>query len=488
MNVGLNIKTFEDLEQIKKAFQASVESHQYRLLICSGTGCTSANCTAVKETLTKTLAENGLTDKVMISSTGCRGSCNLGPLMEVLPDEVLYTKLVPEDIPALVATHFINGKVFTEKTYFDIKLQSRVPNIKDIEFYKKQRRIVLKNCGMVDCHSIEDYISKDGYYALYKVVTSMTPESVIHQIKLSGLRGRGGAGFPTWLKWESGMKAHGEGKYIICNGDEGDPGAFMDRSVIESVPHSVLEGMMIGGYAIGATKGYAYIRAEYNLAVERFDTAIRSAREAGILGNNIFGSGFNFDIEIRIGAGAFVCGEETALMASIEGERGEPKQKPPFPFQKGLFGRPTIINNVETFANVPPIILNGGEWFAGYGTQNSKGTKVFALAGDINNTGLIEVPMGATLGDIIFDIGGGIPKNKPFKAAQIGGPSGGCITSQFLNIPVDYDTLAKLGTIMGSGGLIAMDEDSCMVDMARFFMDFVQEESCGKCVPCRLGT
>jgi NADH-quinone oxidoreductase subunit F len=488
MSVGLNIKTIEDLEKVKKTFQASVDRYQYRLLVCSGTGCTSANCVAVKEALIKTLEEKGLTDKVMLSTTGCRGSCNLGPLMEVLPDEVLYTKLEPKDIPALVNSHFINGKVLTEKTYFDILLQKRVPNIKDIEFYKKQHRIALKNCGMVDCHSIEDYISKDGYRALYKVVTAMSPEGVINEMKLAGLRGRGGAGFPTWIKWETGMKARGAEKYIICNGDEGDPGAFMDRSVIESVPHSVVEGMMIGGYTIGATKGYAYIRAEYELAVERFDTAIRTAREAGILGNNIFGSGFNFDIEIRIGAGAFVCGEETALMASIEGERGEPRQKPPFPFQKGLFGKPTIINNVETFANVSPIILNGGEWFASYGTQNSKGTKVFALAGDINNTGLIEVPMGTTLGEIIFDIGGGIPKNKLFKAAQTGGPSGGCITSQYLNTPVDYDSLAKLGTIMGSGGLITMDEDSCMVDMARFFMDFVQDESCGKCVPCRLGT
>jgi len=306
MSVGLNIKTIEDLEKVKKTFQASVDRYQYRLLVCSGTGCTSANCVAVKEALIKTLEEKGLTDKVMLSTTGCRGSCNLGPLMEVLPDEVLYTKLEPKDIPALVNSHFINGKVLTEKTYFDILLQKRVPNIKDIEFYKKQHRIALKNCGMVDCHSIEDYISKDGYRALYKVVTAMSPEGVINEMKLAGLRGRGGAGFPTWIKWETGMKARGAEKYIICNGDEGDPGAFMDRSVIESVPHSVVEGMMIGGYTIGATKGYAYIRAEYELAVERFDTAIRTAREAGILGNNIFGSGFNFDIEIRIGAGAFV--------------------------------------------------------------------------------------------------------------------------------------------------------------------------------------
>ncbi|HEX3045624.1 MAG TPA: NAD(P)-binding protein [Bacillota bacterium] len=488
MSVELTVKTIEDLDRIKQSFKENVQKYKYRALVCSGTGCTSANCAAVKEALIKALAEHNMTDQVMITITGCRGSCNLGPLMEILPDEVLYTKLVPEDIPALVKAHFINGEVLQEKTYFDMILQKRVPNIKDIDFYKKQERIVLKNCGMVDCNSIEDYISKDGYKAAYKALTQMSREDVVYQMTVSGLRGRGGAGFPTGLKWETGMKAKGTEKYIICNGDEGDPGAFMDRSVIESVPHSVVEGMIIGGYAIGANKGYAYIRAEYDLAVERFNTAINTAREKGILGKNIFGSGFDFDIEVRIGAGAFVCGEETALMASIEGERGEPRQKPPFPFQKGLFGKPTIINNVETFANVPPIILNGGHWFAGYGTQGSKGTKVFALAGDIINTGLIEVPMGATLGEIIFGIGGGIPKNKAFKAAQTGGPSGGCITSEYLNTPVDYDSLTKLGTIMGSGGLITMDEDTCMVDMARFFMEFVQEESCGKCVPCRLGT
>lgn len=488
MSAGLRIRTAEDLDSIKNTFDRKVSGYKYRVLICSGTGCTSANCVAVREALVKSLEENGLADNVMISITGCRGSCNLGPLMEVLPDEVLYTKLVPADIPSLVASHFIKGETVTDKTYYDINLQKRVTNIKDIDFYRKQERIVLKNCGMVECNSIEDYISKGGYRAAYKVLTSMSQADVVNEIKASGLRGRGGAGFPTGVKWETGMNAPGKDKYIICNGDEGDPGAFMDRSVIESVPHSVVEGMLIGGYAIGANKGYAYIRAEYDLAVDRFNTAIETARSSGILGKDIFGSGFDFDIEIRIGAGAFVCGEETALMASIEGERGEPRQKPPFPFQKGLFGKPTIINNVETFANIPPIILKGGEWFASYGTQGSKGTKVFALAGDINNTGLIEVPMGASLGDIIFDIGGGIPKNKAFKAAQTGGPSGGCITRECLNTQVDYESLKKLGAIMGSGGLITMDEDTCMVDMARYFMEFVQDESCGKCVPCRLGT
>jgi NADH-quinone oxidoreductase subunit F len=488
MKTVLKIRTLNDLENVKKLFNETVDQYKYRVLICSGTGCTSANCAAVKEALIKTLEENNISDKVFISTTGCRGSCNLGPLMEVLPDEVLYTKLVPTDMPAIVASHFMKGNVVEDKTYFDVALQKRVSNIKDIEFYKKQERIVLKNCGKVDCNSIEDYISKDGYLAIHKVVTGMSRDLVINEMKASGLRGRGGAGFPTGVKWEAGSKSPGDEKYIICNGDEGDPGAFMDRSVLESVPHSVIEGMMIGGYAIGASKGYAYIRAEYDLAVERFNTAINTAREAGILGKDIFGSGFNFDIEIRIGAGAFVCGEETALIASIEGERGEPRQRPPFPFQKGLFGKPTIINNVETFANVSPIILHGSEWFAHYGTQDSKGTKVFALAGDINNTGLIEVPMGATLGEIVFDIGGGIPKNKAFKAAQTGGPSGGCLTKDHLNAKVDYESLSKLGAIMGSGGLITMDEDTCMVDMARFFMEFVQDESCGKCLPCRLGT
>jgi len=484
----MKVKTIENLDTIKKSFKENVDQYKYRALVCSGTGCTSANCAAVKESLMKALEENNLTEQVMVTTTGCRGSCNLGPLMEVMPDEVLYTQLSPTDIPELVASHFINGKVYEEKTYFDIALQKRVSNINEIEFYKKQTRIALKNCGMMDCNSIEDYIFNDGYYALHKVLTAMSSLDVINEITESGLRGRGGGGFPTGIKWASGYKAEGKEKYIVCNGDEGDPGAFMDRSVIESVPHSAIEGMIIGGYAIGATKGYAYIRAEYELAVERFGNAVNEARQAGILGKNIFGSGFDFDIEIRIGAGAFVCGEETALINSVEGKRGEPRQKPPFPFQRGLFDKPTIINNVETFANVPKIILNGAEWFKSFGTENSKGTKVFALAGNINNTGLVEVPMGVTLGEIIFDIGGGVGKNKAYKAAQTGGPSGGCITKEYLNTPIDYESLAKLGAIVGSGGLIIMDEDTCMVDMARFFMDFVQDESCGKCVACRLGT
>jgi NADH-quinone oxidoreductase subunit F len=485
---NITVKTLDDLKNVKQNFLNEISKYKYRVLLCSGTGCTSANCAAVKEAMIKALEEYNLTDQVLISITGCRGSCALGPLMEVMPDEVLYTKLEPSDMANIVQSHFINGRVVEEKTYYDVLLQKTIPKVNDINFYNKQERIVLKNCGMVDCHSIEDYISKDGYTALHKVLTSMSPEDVCQEVKISGLKGRGGAGFPTGVKWEAAYKMESDEKYIVCNCDEGDPGAFMDRSVLESVPHSVVEGMIIGGYAIGARKGYAYIRAEYDLAVERFSTAIKTARAIGILGKDIFGSGFDFDIEVRIGAGAFVCGEETALMASIEGERGEPRQKPPFPFQKGLFGKPTIINNVETLANVPPIINNGGAWFAGFGTENSRGTKVFALAGDIVNTGLIEVPMGLSLGEIIFDIGGGIPKNKKFKAAQTGGPSGGCITKEKLNTPVDYDSLAALGTIMGSGGLISMDDDTCMVDMARFFMEFVQDESCGKCVPCRVGT
>lgn len=485
---NITVKTLDDLKNVKQNFLNEISKYKYRVLLCSGTGCTSANCAAVKEAMIKALEEYNLTDQVLISITGCRGSCALGPLMEVMPDEVLYTKLEPSDMANIVQSHFINGRVVEEKTYYDVLLQKTIPKVNDINFYNKQERIVLKNCGMVDCHSIEDYISKDGYTALHKVLTSMSPEDVCQEVKISGLKGRGGAGFPTGVKWEAANKMQVDEKYIVCNCDEGDPGAFMDRSVLESVPHSVVEGMIIGGYAIGAQKGYAYIRAEYDLAVERFNTAISTARAIGILGKDIFGSGFDFDIEVRIGAGAFVCGEETALMASIEGERGEPRQKPPFPFQKGLFGKPTIINNVETLANVPPIINNGGAWFAGFGTENSRGTKVFALAGDIVNTGLIEVPMGLSLGEIIFDIGGGIPKNKKFKAAQTGGPSGGCITKEKLNTPVDYDSLAALGTIMGSGGLISMDDDTCMVDMARFFMEFVQDESCGKCVPCRVGT
>ena len=388
----------------------------------------------------------------------------------------------------MVKSHIINGQILLENTYYDYSLQKHVPKIDDIEFFKAQIKIALRNCGMMEYSSIGAYIARDGYMAIAQAVTGKTGWDVVEEIKKSGLRGRGGAGFPTGIKWEAGYKAQSDQKYIVCNADEGDPGAFMDRSIIEGDPHTVIEGMMLGGYAIGAGMGYVYIRAEYPIAVDRLSVAIEEARSCGLLGSKIFGTDFSFDLEIRIGAGAFVCGEETALMSSIEGCRGEPKQKPPFPFQKGLFGQPTIINNVETFANVPAIILKGSDWYTQFGTETSKGTKVFALAGNVVNTGIIEVPIGMPLGDILFKIGGGMMDNKKFKAAQIGGPSGGCITSENLNTPTDYDTLVKLGAIMGSGGLIVMNEDTCMVDTARFFMDFIQDESCGKCVPCRVGT
>ncbi|MGE5582086.1 MAG: NADH-ubiquinone oxidoreductase-F iron-sulfur binding region domain-containing protein [Bacillota bacterium] len=488
MSQGLQVKNQEDLVRIKNEHLKQMANYKYRILVCSGAGCISSNCHAVKDALLKSLQDSNLAEQVLITETGCIGTCDLGPVMIVMPDEVLYTKLQPSDVPSIVYTHLLSNKIKTDKTYLDRKTGQRVPHLKDIRFFKDQVKIALRNCGAIDYASLPEYISREGYQAIAKVLKEMSPETVVAEMKKSGLRGRGGGGFPTGLKWEAGLKAAGDEKFIVCNADEGDPGAFMDRSILEGDPHSVIEGMMIAGYAIGASRGFVYVRAEYPLAVERLSAAIQKSREAGLLGANIMGSGFSFDIEIRIGAGAFVCGEETALMASIEGERGEPRQKPPFPFQRGLFAKPTIINNVETFANAPAIILKGADWFTQFGTANSKGTKVFALAGDISNTGIVEVPLGVTLGEIIFNIGGGIPKKKEFKAAQTGGPSGGCITREYLNTPIDYDSLVKLGTIMGSGGLITMDEDTCMVDMARFFMEFVQDESCGKCVPCRLGT
>lgn len=481
------IKSIEDLERIKTEFKEENDKYKYTVLVCGGAGCISSNCYDIKDALIKSIAENNLTEDVFVSETGCMGTCDIGPVMLVKPGDVFYTKLNVSDIPEIVTSHFINGEIKLDKTYYDFKEGRYIPYLYDINYFKQQVKIALKNCGSINYAFIEEYIANNGYIALAKTL-HMSPKDVVKEVKESGLRGRGGGGFPTGIKWEAGLNAPGEVKYIVCNADEGDPGAFMDRSILEGDPHCVIEGMMIGGYAIGAKKGYVYVRAEYPLAVERLQNAIVQARNRGILGENILGSKFNFNIEIRIGAGAFVCGEETALMASIEGRRGEPTQKPPFPFEKGLFEKPTIINNVETFANVPTIILNGSKWFENFGTNGSKGTKVFALAGDINNSGIVEVPMGVTLGNILFDIGGGIPKKKKFKAAQTGGPSGGCITKEFLNTKIDYDNLKKLGAIMGSGGLISMDEDTCMVDMARFFMEFVQEESCGKCVPCRLGT
>ncbi len=478
----------EDLEQIKSKYNKSMSGYDYEALVCSGAGCISSDCGKVMDALIESLEENNLTNNVVVKQTGCMGTCDIGPVIIVMPEGVFYTKLDPEDIPDIVKSHFVEGNILDRKTFYDKMKKKHVPHIKDIDYFNKQIKLTLKNCGSIDYSSIEEYISRDGFRGATKALKEMSPEDVVNELKDSGLRGRGGGGFPTGVKWEAGLRAEGKEKYLVCNADEGDPGAFMDRSLLEGDPYGVIEGMIIGGYAIGASKGYVYVRAEYPIAVERLQDAIKKSREANILGKNIFGSDFDFDIEIRIGAGAFVCGEETALMESIEGERGEPRQKPPFPFQRGLFDKPTIINNVETFANVPQILREGSTWYKRYGTEGSTGTKVFALAGAITNTGIIEVPMGTPLGDIIFDIGGGIPRNKAFKAAQTGGPSGGCITSENLNTPVDYDSLKKLGAIMGSGGLISMDEDTCMVDMARFFMEFVQEESCGKCVPCRVGT
>lgn len=486
--MSMKINNIADLQNIKKAYNDNLSKYKYQVLVCGGAGCISSNCGEVKDALINSLAENNLSDKVAVIETGCMGTCAVGPVVLILPDETFYTKVTPEIINEIVKSHIINGTILEQYTFFDHAIGKFVPNINDINFFKDQVKIALRNCGSIDYSSIDAYIAKDGYFAIAKALNNMSNKDVVDEIKKSGLRGRGGAGFPTGIKWEAGMKAQSDQKYIVCNADEGDPGAFMDRSLLEGDPHGVIEGMMLGAYAIGASMGYVYVRAEYPIAVDRLGIAIEEARERGILGGKVFGSDFSFDLEIRIGAGAFVCGEETSLMASIEGQRGEPKQKPPFPFERGLFSKPTIINNVETFANVAPIILKGADWFSSYGTETSKGTKVFALAGDIVNTGIVEVPMGTPLGDILFKIGGGIPNGKTFKAAQTGGPSGGCITKEYLNTPVDYENITKLGAIMGSGGLIVMNEDTCMVDTARYFMEFIQDESCGKCVPCRVGT
>jgi len=465
-----------------------LETYRAHVLVCAGAGCVSSGCKAVEEALLREIGRHGLEKEIRVIETGCMGPCDLGPAIVVYPEGIFYRKVKPEDVPAIVEEHLLKGRIVERLTYRVPGSEETLPKIEQIDFFSRQTRIALRNTGIINPENVEEYIARDGYAALGKVLSKMTPAEVIETVKKSGLRGRGGAGFPTGLKWELTAKAAGSPKYVVCNADEGDPGAFMDRSVMEGDPHSVLEAMAICGYAIGAHQGYVYIRAEYPLAVERLDHAIKQAREYGLLGKNIFGTGFDFDVEIRVGAGAFVCGEETALLASIEGRRGEPKPKPPFPAQAGLWGKPTVINNVETWANVPPIILRGAEWFASIGTEKSKGTKVFALAGKIVNTGLVEVPMGTSLGEIIYDIGGGIPKGKKFKAAQTGGPSGGCIPAQFLNTKIDYDSLIQLGTMMGSGGLIVMDEDTCMVDLAKFFLEFVQDESCGKCAPCRIGT
>jgi NADH-quinone oxidoreductase subunit F len=434
------------------------------------------------------LSRLGLGQEVKIVETGCMGICDLGPIAVVYPDGVFYQRLTTEDMRLVAEEHLLKGRIVERLLYTKPETGEQVTGVGEIPFFAEQRKVVLENCGLIDPAAIEEYIARDGYAALAKVLTEMTPEQVIEEVKTSGLRGRGGAGFPTGVKWQFVHDAKGDVKYVVCNADEGDPGAFMDRSVLEGDPHRVIEAMAIAAYAVGAHQGYVYVRAEYPLAVARLGIALASAREMGLLGSNILDSGFDFNLEIRIGAGAFVCGEETALLASIEGRRGEPRPRPPFPAQQGLWGKPTLVNNVETYANIPTIIRKGGAWFAQYGTEKSKGTKVFALAGDINNTGLVEIPMGTPLGRIVYDIGGGIRDGKKFKAAQTGGPSGGCIPIQYLNVPMDYESLKELGAIMGSGGLIVMDEDTCMVDMARFFLDFVQDESCGKCPPCRIGT
>jgi NADP-reducing hydrogenase subunit HndC len=463
-------------------------NYRMHVLICAGAGCISSNCKEVKKQFDIELQKHRLEQEIRVVETGCIGSCDLGPVMVVYPEGVFYQKVRPEDVGTIVEEHLIKGRPVSQLLYSEIGTNKTILKYDEIDFFNKQLRIALRNVGVIDPEIIEEYVARDGYAALGRVLTKFKPEEVVDLLKKSGLRGRGGAGFPTGMKWEFTLKAVGETKYVVCNADEGDPGAFMDRSVLEGDPHSVLEAMAIAGYTVGSNQGYVYVRAEYPLAIERLGHAIDQAREFGVLGENIFGTGFNFDVEIRVGAGAFVCGEETALIASIEGKRGEPNPKPPFPAVKGVWGQPTLINNVETYANIPAIILNGPEWFAAIGTEKSKGTKVFAVAGKINNTGLVEVPMGTKLREIIFDLGGGIPGGKQFKAAQTGGPSGGCLTKEHLDLPMDYESLTAVGSMMGSGGLIVMDEDTCMVDVARFFLDFTQDESCGKCTPCRIGT
>jgi len=464
-----------------------VRSH---VLVCGGTGCLSSRSASIAERFKVVLKELGLDNEIQVIMTGCFGFCEKGPIVIVYPDQTFYSKVEVEDVDMICAEHLLKGRMYEPKVYHEISEEEKgkVKSFSQIGFYNRQLRIALRNCGVVNPFDIDEYIGRNGYEALGKVLTSMSQIDVINIISASGLRGRGGGGFPTGFKWKLAYQNQSDQKYMICNADEGDPGAFMDRAILEGDPHSIIEAMTIAGYAIGATQGYIYVRAEYPIAVERLTHAIKQAYEYQLLGSNIFNSGFHFDLEIRLGAGAFVCGEETALIASIEGERGMPRNKPPFPAEKGLWGKPTVINNVETFANIPIIILNGAEWFSQIGTEKSKGTKVFALGGKINNTGLVEIPMGTTLREVIYDIGGGIPNKKKFKAVQTGGPSGGCLTADHLDTQIDYDNLVALGSMMGSGGMIIMDENNCMVDVARFFLEFTVEESCGKCTPCREGT
>ncbi len=467
-----------------------IRSH---VLICGGTGCTSSGSKVLISTFESEIEKNGLAEEVKVVQTGCFGLCALGPVVIIYPEGTFYSRVQATDVAEIVSEHLLKGRLVDRLVYKDadeavIEEAGKTISLNDTNFYKTQKRVALRNCGLIDPENIDEYIAMDGYAALGKVLTEMSPEEVVQIVKDSGLRGRGGGGFPTGLKWSFTAANSADQKYVVCNADEGDPGAFMDRSVLEGDPHCLIEAMAICGYATGATEGYVYVRAEYPIAVKRLQLAIDQAREYGLLGKNIFDSGFDFDLFIRLGAGAFVCGEETALMTSIEGNRGEPRPRPPYPAVKGLFGKPTTENNVETFANIPQIILKGADWFASMGTEKSKGTKVFALGGKIENTGLVEIPMGTTLREIIYDIGGGIPNGKKFKAAQTGGPSGGCIPVDLIDTPIDYDNLTAIGCMMGSGGLIVMDEDNCMVDIAKFFLDFTVDESCGKCAPCRIGT
>ncbi len=466
-----------------------MEYFRSQVLCCTGTGCTSSGSRSIIQAFEEEILNAGLEREIKVVPTGCFGLCEKGPIVIIYPEGSFYSHIKVEDVSRIVSEHLVKGRIVRDLLYSEsVDEDQNIRSLNEVDFYKKQHRVALRNCGVIDPENVEEYIAFDGYKALGKCLTELTPEEVVDIVKRSGLRGRGGGGFPTGIKWGLAQKPKSDVKYVCCNADEGDPGAFMDRSVLEGDPHAVLEAMAIAGYAIGAQQGYIYVRAEYPIAVKRLRIAIAQAREYGLLGKDIFGTGFNFDIDLRLGSGAFVCGEETALLASIEGGRGEPRPRPPFPAVKGLFGKPTLLNNVETYANIPQIILNGAEWFAAMGTEKSKGTKVFALGGKITNTGLVEVPMGTTLREIVYEIGGGIPNGKAFKAAQTGGPSGGCIPTSHLDIPIDYDNLIAIGSMMGSGGMIVMDEDNCMVDIAKFFLEFTVDESCGKCPPCRIGT
>lgn len=465
-----------------------MEIYRSHVLVCKGTGCTASGSEQVIEELEKEIEKRGLSNEVRVVQTGCLGLCELGPNVLIYPEGSYYCSVKASDVPEIVEEHLIKGRIVERLLYKEHDTKERLRSLMDIDFYKRQKRIALRNCGVINPEVIEEYIANDGYKALAKALLQMTPQEVIDEIKKSGIRGRGGGGFPTGNKWQFAANAKSDIKYVVCNADEGDPGAFMDRSILEGDPHSLLEAMAIAGYAIGAGEGYIYVRAEYPIAVHRLQIAIDQARDRGLLGDNIFGSDFSFDLQLRLGSGAFVCGEETALLASVEGRRGEPRPRPPFPANEGLWRKPTLLNNVETYANIPEIVLKGADWFASIGTEKSKGTKVFAVGGKINNTGLVEIPMGTKLREVIFDICGGIPNNKEFKAVQTGGPSGGCIPASKLDMPIEYDTLIQAGSMMGSGGMIVMDEDNCMVDIAKFFLTFTQDESCGKCPPCRIGT